>query len=576
MSAYARLIKEELDQRLKEQVPPRRRSVEFDAMASELALKHLDLTVEEIDAGIIDGGGDGGIDSAYVFVDQELVSDDSEIFQDTFQVGASHRNISVSLWITQAKEEEAFGANPIIAVKDTLEVVLDLDRERSVELEQVYSSALLDKIFLFRRALEVFRREHPAVSVQFKYVTVGDMTDPNRSVAVKLAELEQAIGKRLAQSLTFTELVGAEQLWQRLSQAPNYKADLRLENSFPYETDGERSYVGTVHLRDYLAFLTEKDGMTYRDYLFDGNVRHHEGGRASVNREIREAVLDAESPEFWWLNNGVTIICSEASSQGKTFTLDGVQIVNGLQTSRTVFDALSDLPREDPRLSRSVLVRVIEIDDAATINKVIRATNRQTPVREESLRATDPVQLHIEKTLLREDLYYDRRRNYYRNIGKMRSKIVSVKYLTQALLAIVLSKPDDARARPGDVMKTDAEYQKVYDIENDVAVYGWAIRAQGAVDSFLRGLEGVSLAERNDARFLISARIVYDALGYRPAAPGHVLSLGNVETVFTTESIAAALEIFRHAVAVEQIQDPAAARDRLSKNNAFTTSILKG
>ncbi|QTR06142.1 AIPR family protein, partial [Saccharothrix algeriensis] len=46
------------------------------------------------------------------------------------------------------------------------------------------------------------------------------------------------------------------------------------------------------------------------------------------------------SPEFWWMNNGATIICSSATINGKEFVLDDVQVVNGLQTSYTIFEVL--------------------------------------------------------------------------------------------------------------------------------------------------------------------------------------------------------------------------------------------
>jgi hypothetical protein len=52
-------------------------------------------------------------------------------------------------------------------------------------------------------------------------------------------------------------------------------------------------------------------------------VRDYEGA-IEVNREIVASLADSGAPEFWWLNNGVTVICSKASSTGKTFSLDDV------------------------------------------------------------------------------------------------------------------------------------------------------------------------------------------------------------------------------------------------------------
>ena len=94
-----------------------------------------------------------------------------------------------------------------------------------------------------------------------------------------------------------------------------------------------------------------------RSYVFDWNVRDYEGD-VEVNREIRESLQDPKSPEFWWLNNGVTVLCSTATISGRTFSLDDVQIVNGLQTSVTIFEHLRSAPAEDASRSRSILVQI--------------------------------------------------------------------------------------------------------------------------------------------------------------------------------------------------------------------------
>ncbi len=75
-----------------------------------------------------------------------------------------------------------------------------------------------------------------------------------------------------------------------------------------------------------------------------------------MNREITDGLADAE---FWWLNNSVTIICSAASTRGRAFILDGVQIVKGLQASVTVYEYLKSVVTDDPARKRSVLVRII-------------------------------------------------------------------------------------------------------------------------------------------------------------------------------------------------------------------------
>ena len=50
----------------------------------------------------------------------------------------------------------------------------------------------------------------------------------------------------------------------------------------------------------------------FQESLFDANVRDYEGDVA-VNSGIRATLIEARhDEEFWWLNNGVTIVATKA------------------------------------------------------------------------------------------------------------------------------------------------------------------------------------------------------------------------------------------------------------------------
>ena len=100
--------------------------------------------------------------------------------------------------------------------------------------------------------------------------------------------------------------------------------------------DEENSYVALVALEDYCGFLREENG-ALRRYIFDGNVRDFPGD-VEVNKAIADSLNDACAPQFWWLNNGVTILASGVSTVGKRLYLDDPQIVNGLQTSVVIHE----------------------------------------------------------------------------------------------------------------------------------------------------------------------------------------------------------------------------------------------
>ena len=164
--------------------------------------------------------------------------------------------------------------------------------------------------------------------------------------------------------------------------------------------------------------------------------------------------------DFWWLNNGVTLIASKAFLSGKTLTIEKPQIVNGMQTSFKIYKYFYETREKED--TRNILVRVIGLDETPegnnTRNRIIQATNSQTRIPIASLRATDQIQFILEEYLKSFGFYYDRRKNYYKNERKPFNKIISITYLAQGIMSILLQRPNDARARPSSLSSVDDNY----------------------------------------------------------------------------------------------------------------------
>ena len=118
-------------------------------------------------------------------------------------------------------------------------------------------------------------------------------------------------------------------------------------------------------------------------------------GTTEVNAEIVNTLKNEKVVDFWWMNNGVTILASRATLNGDTVTVENPQIVNGLQTSTQI--ARHFLPTADDR--RSVMVKIVSSEDEETRDKIIKSTNSQNPIQPATLRATDKVQRDIEDAL---------------------------------------------------------------------------------------------------------------------------------------------------------------------------------
>ncbi|MEU6715018.1 AIPR family protein [Nonomuraea sp. NPDC046802] len=514
------LIDQVLKQRQQEASSPPSDDRAFEIFACEQAVTMGDPSLEEIEAGVIGGGGDGAIDGVYVFLGEKLLEEDSEVLSEGFKASSISTGSRLVLWLVQAKRTPSFTETALDLVASSTKRLLDL-AESEEDLLKLYGEALVRRIGLFRRALKTLATRHPQVEVYFSYVTRGDADNVNAKVRIKAADLERSFAKLAAGGGSRVEFLGASELWQRANQAQSYTLELPYQESITHGT----SHIALVRLGDYQKFLSKDDG-SLRRHIFDWNVRDYQGG-VEVNREIKTSLLDLEAPQFWWLNNGVTIVCSRVSAVGKVFSLDDVQIVNGLQTSHTIHQALRNLDGDHPAFGRLVQVRILLTEDPAHRDHVIRATNRQTSVPVASLHATDEIQRKIESYFLKHDWYYDRRKNFYRNSGKPADRIVSIPLLAQSVMAMGFSEPNNSRARPSSLLKGKVEYSRIFSDKIALVVYLWFAQQQRIVDDFLTA--AVATSERINLRFhlaMLSAAALVDAWVFSPAQLSRVAEKG--------------------------------------------------
>lgn len=178
--------------------------------------------------------------------------------------------------------------------------------------------------------------------------------------------------------------------------------------------------------------------------------------------------------------------------------------MNGLQTSNEVYNFFASVPADQlANDEREVLLRIIVPTDDPTRNKIIKATNSQTKIPPFALKATDPVHWDIEQFLLLKGLYYDRRKNFYKNQGKPQANIVTMTELAQAVLAIKLARPNDARARPGSILDDEDEYKKVFSKIVPLEVYYALFQIMEKVGIYL-GKPALTTNEKTNLRFYLA------------------------------------------------------------------------
>lgn len=486
-------------------------SAYFELFVTEQVLKDFDLSDDEIESGLVGDGGDGGIDSIYLFVNGELVRDD-------FDPTLVRRDALLELIIIQAKTSPGFAETPIERFITVSDDILDLSRS-SHDLVPIYNPALVDAIERFHATYKTLAARFPSLQVNYVYACKGDK--PEIGVNRKGEKLKQGVLARFGTASVKLSFLGASELLAlgRLSPKSTYTLAL-AEN--PVSSTGDVGFVGLVFLRDYVRFITD-DKKQLRRQIFEANVRDYQGA-TEVNEAIRSTLEDKLGEDFWWLNNGVTIVASRASLSAKALTIEDPQVVNGLQTSSELYNYFSSANTEDD--NRKLLVRVIVPSDGASRDRIIKATNSQTAVVQASLRATDKIHRDIEEYLKPRGLYYDRRKNFYKNEGKPVDKVIGIPQLAQAMMAIALAQPDQARARPSSLLKDDAAYKKVYDPANPIELYLVCATIMKRVEAFFRQESvGLDARDRNNLRFYVAMHAAYTLVGKWRPSPRELASL---------------------------------------------------
>lgn len=491
--------------------------VAFEFFACQQALRNFGLSDEEIELGIVGGSNDGGIDGVYVLFEEELIHEDSAIFDESYLVDKVRKSAKLSIIFVQAKRQESFTESALEKVRDSTPRLLDLSQLEE-NLTTLYSEELISKVNLFKNVQTKLATRFLQIEIKFIYASRGLTSTINEKVRKKATDLELNFEKLFSESKNEVVFLGADELLKLAKSTPSYT----LKLPFKQNVVTGNSYIGLVSLQDYFEFVSEDNQI--RRHIFDWNVRDFQGG-VTVNLEMRNTINSETSPEFWWLNNGVTILASQASTVAQDYILEDVQIVNGLQTSHTIFQVLKDLDHEHRSRSQCVLVRILVTNDPEIRDQVIRATNRQTSVPEASLRATDDIQRSIESYFFAKDWFYDRRKNYHRNLGRDSQRIVSIPLLAQSVMAVGLGRPNDSRARPSTLLKEDKDYQTIFSNDIGLNVYLWLARAQKEVDAFLlTPTAAATNEERTNFRFHLIMLATWSRLGERIFSPSQLES----------------------------------------------------
>ncbi|NKL44757.1 abortive phage resistance protein [Rhizobium leguminosarum bv. viciae] len=342
--------------------------------AHKITSQWLDIDSDSLEVIYCDGAGDGGIDIAVLERGAALPNSEEEPDGDTW-------------YLIQSKYGSAFaGTGTLLGEGQKLIETLVGNRSNLSSL----STALLEKLSNFRN--QATEHDH----IRLVYATV----DPLSSTEQSALDYVRAMGRDKLGPLFDVSAVSVRTIYDAQAEETELaqRRHLTFDLSGHLAQAGSDLLVGSVSLTDLYAFLKAYRARTGTlDQLYEKNVRRFLGGRVRVNRGMQTTLRTAPE-QFGLFNNGITITVSDFDVSGAgTYSLIEPYVVNGCQTTRTIWEVLSTKldaggsgKSEELELWRSraekgcVVTKIAKVgsDGEALLQDITRYTNSQNAVRE--------------------------------------------------------------------------------------------------------------------------------------------------------------------------------------------------
>lgn len=410
-----------------------------DSVSDDKAFEYLsnyliaqDLSPARVDpTGLTTSDDDAGIDGVIFQVDGEIVlslDDLDGIF------ARPKREFEATVVFTQAKTSEKFEKSQITSfgdgIFDFLNQKSELPQGNFLKEKKEILLSLLDKSSKIKNGRPKFSAFYIATG---KYNGEREL-----DAALKICKTK-VDSHGLFHDVEFSCL-DRDQLLLRISALrAEVSADLPVIGFAPYPivTGVGEAYVAVVKAKDVVDRLLKAGDGSLRNFVFEENVRDYLGGEISVNKSIADTLKNnVQRDRFGILNNGITIISRDVSYRGNVFTIKDFQIVNGCQTSNVLFE-------QEEHLTDSVVLtaKIVEATDADVIAGIVKATNSQNTVQDNSFLSLLSISRKMEDYFVarhseRPDepqLFIERRQGQYRGRDMAQSRIFSLRDLTRQL-----------------------------------------------------------------------------------------------------------------------------------------------
>ncbi|OIP13871.1 MAG: abortive phage resistance protein [Betaproteobacteria bacterium CG2_30_59_46] len=374
----------------------------------------LDLDMDEAFDCLTEGGGDFGVDA--IHLTEEI---DGEFSVTLFQ----------AKYKTKLDGDAEFGENAINAMLNAIRHIFD----PSAELGTI-NARLLAKVETARSMI----RDGYIPRVRAIACNNGSKWNANAQAAIE----REGFGEQVS-----WEHVNHDVLINILQKIKPVDETLRLIGKAMIEDmNFSRVCIGRINVSEIAALMK-----THGEKLLQRNIRSYLGLHGNrVNEGIRATLRSDHPSDFYFFNNGLTLVCNDFSYnalQGGDYQIkvENLQIVNGGQTCMTIFKTLEEMSAQDRPTPESayVLVRIYKLpkDSEDMVLQITHATNSQNPVDLKDLKSNDEKQQRLQNSI--EELGFNYRRK--RMDTPLRASDITSGVAAEAILSVWRTAPHQAK-----------------------------------------------------------------------------------------------------------------------------------
>jgi len=271
------------------------------------------------------------------------------------------------------------------------------------------------------------------------------------------------------------KIVGREQiyqtLWERIKKpAKGQVTTLKILKCLEHDN----ALCCVVSAFDYADFVERNE-----HYVFESNIRKHLGGKGSINKGITKTLEEHPHNFFEW-NNGVTITVDNYSIKNNQLSLEGAQIVNGAQTSKSILDR----KKKTNNIDATFQLTIIKTKDEEHQRNITKYRNSQNAIKGKDYVSLEDYHIALHHMFDRVGYFYEHQQGSWLNLpssekAKFNGDEIYNKYLLDkkekcrikddtaiaSMVSYFEQKPNDVYGGISKYLPKGAKYETVFDEE---------------------------------------------------------------------------------------------------------------